>query len=267
MINYNILDFGIYDSSVKFSAASTITRDRKLDCYEIELYTQDCAGTAFVNNSSYKLCRGLLLCLKPGQMRHSRLHFKCSYIHLTCGTNELSQKLDAMPDACRLSDYTELSELFFKMAVNANESVRDKLLLRSYSDRILYLMLSLNPDISQNSAQALPHAEVLREIKNYISRNYSQNLSLDILSAKAALSPVYFHTLFTQYYGITPAQYTLYTRINAAKQLLITTNETISYIASACGFSSQSYFNYKFKEETGLPPLKYRKKMLSRIDF
>lgn len=53
----------------------------------------------------------------------------------------------------------------------------------------------------------------------------------------------------------------------AAKQLLITKDYSIARIAADCGFSSQSYFNYSFKKQTGLSPLKYREKMLSQIDI
>ena len=56
-------------------------------------------------------------------------------------------------------------------------------------------------------------------------------------------------------------------RISAAKQLLITKDYSIARIAADCGFSSQSYFNYKFKSEMGVSPLKYRKDMLSRIEI
>lgn len=53
----------------------------------------------------------------------------------------------------------------------------------------------------------------------------------------------------------------------AAKQLLITKDYSIARIAADCGFYSQSYFNYSFKKQAGLSPLKYRKKMLSQIDI
>lgn len=81
------------------------------------------------------------------------------------------------------------------------------------------------------------------------------------------LIQVTLHKLFTEYYGITPSDYILKIRISAAKQLLITKDDSLARIAADCGFSSQSYFNYSFKKQTGLSPLKYRKKMLSQIDI
>ena len=81
----------------------------------------------------------------------------------------------------------------------------------------------------------------------------------------ANLSPVYFHKLFRAHLGMTPAAFVLSCRIAKAKALLKTGELTIGEITSQCGFSSQAYFNYKFKEVTGETPLQYRKARLSRL--
>lgn len=107
----------------------------------------------------------------------------------------------------------------------------------------------------------------LQMIKKYIDLNFREKPSLEALAKRAALSPVYFHKLFTAYFGISPAEYISALRLTAAKQALIATDSSIADIAFACGFSSQSYFNYKFKSEVGVSPLKYRKDMLSRIEI
>ena len=38
-------------------------------------------------------------------------------------------------------------------------------------------------------------------------------------------------------------------------------------IAEACGFGSRSYFNFRFKQITGVTPLQYRKEHLSRLQI
>ena len=85
------------------------------------------------------------------------------------------------------------------------------------------------------------------------------------LAQNANLSPIYFHKLFRAHLGMTPAAFVLSCRIAAAKALLKTGESAISEISARCGFSSQSYFNYKFKEITGETPLQYRKARLSRL--
>ena len=86
-IEYEITQYGLFDSTVKFPDAVT-TQDRLLDCFEIELYTSECAGTAYINGTPHKLEKGIIICGKPGQYRHSRLHFKCCYLRSEEHTNE-----------------------------------------------------------------------------------------------------------------------------------------------------------------------------------
>ena len=54
IINYEILKYGLFDSTVKFPDTVT-TQDRMLDCIEIELYTSDCPGTAYINQTAHEL--------------------------------------------------------------------------------------------------------------------------------------------------------------------------------------------------------------------
>ena len=265
-IDYEILKYGLFDSTVKFPDLVT-TQDRLLDCFEIELYTSECAGTAYINGTHHKLEKGMIICGKPGQYRHSRLHFKCCYLHLRVENSELNNLLMQIDDTMSFADYDELAALFYKMTVHSDDGIADSLFLHSYADRILYTLIKLSKNRVPNMTVASTHIKTLSDVKKYINNNYSEKLSLNILSEKAVLSPIYFHKLFTEYYGITPSDYIMKIRISAAKHLLITKDYSIARIAADCGFSSQSYFNYSFKKQTGLSPLKYRKKMLSQIDI
>jgi len=53
-------------------------------------------------------------------------------------------------------------------------------------------------------------------------------------------------------------------RLLKAKKFLAATDNTAEEIAFLCGFSSQSYFNYFFKQKVGIPPLQYRREALGR---
>ena len=52
-------------------------------------------------------------------------------------------------------------------------------------------------------------------------------------------------------------------RIAAAKTGLLERKVTLGELAGKCGFSSQTYFCYKFKQVTGMTPLQYRSYMLN----
>ena len=110
-IEYEITQYGLFDSTVKFPDTVT-TQDRLLDCFEIELYTSDCAGTAYINQTAYELKKGLIICGKPGQYRHSRLHFKCCYLHLKVENSELNNSLMQIDDTMSFADFDENYSLY-----------------------------------------------------------------------------------------------------------------------------------------------------------
>ena len=58
--------------------------------------------------------------------------------------------------------------------------------------------------------------------------------------------------------GITIMNYAKKIRIERAKVLLLTTNESILEIALTLGFHDQSHFYKVFKSFTGMSPSKYR---------
>lgn len=265
-VDYEILQYGIFDSTVKFPNTST-TDERTLDCFEIELYTSEYNGIAYIDSIPHKLEKGLIIFGKPGQLRHSRLHFKCCYLHLRTKSTELYELLNNFEDTVLITDYDDLTALFYKMSAQTNENIADALFLHSCADSILYTLIDLFKNQTSRIAISSSHAKALSDVKKYIENNCSEPLSLSLLSKKAALSPAYFHKLFTEYYCFSPYEYSMHVRISAAKQLLIATDDSLARIAADCGFSSQSYFNYSFKKRTGLSPLKYRKKMLSQINI
>ena len=94
---------------------------------------------------------------------------------------------------------------------------------------------------------------------NYMEYNYNRQISLTDIANSVNLHPNYFHRLFKAKTGHTPFEYLTDLRVNAASDLIITTNQTISSIALQCGFDSTSYFICVFKKRKGLTPNRYRK--------
>ncbi|MGN0844349.1 MAG: helix-turn-helix transcriptional regulator [Kiritimatiellia bacterium] len=264
--DYRILQYGLFDSAIKFPNVVT-TNDRLLDCFEIELFPSDCPGIAYVNGTAHPMVKGLLICGKPGQYRHSRLNFKCCYLHIQVENRDLYELLHAIPDAMMMADDDDLASLFCKMSAQNDETVLDRLFLQSCANRILFSIIKRSKHPVSDSPIPSIHAKALSAAEKFIQSHYAEKLSLSMLAKKASLSPVYFHKLFTASYGMTPAEYALKVRMAAAKQLLIASDDSMLEISEKCGFSSQSYFTSRFKEKTGLSPLKFKKKMLSQIDL
>lgn len=108
---------------------------------------------------------------------------------------------------------------------------------------------------------AVPGAQsagIIEDSIAYINDHLTQELSLDDLAVKAALSPFYFSRLFKKETGFSPHQYILATRISNAKFLLQSTDDSVKNICFTVGFTSESSFCTAFKKETGLTPSEFR---------
>jgi AraC family transcriptional regulator len=102
----------------------------------------------------------------------------------------------------------------------------------------------------------------LQQTIDYIQANLDEKLSLESIAAELNLSVYYFCELFTQSTGTSPYKYVLQQRIERAKQLLCTTQKSLSEIALDCGFANQSHLNRHFTKLTGISPKKYRDRII-----
>jgi AraC-like DNA-binding protein len=106
------------------------------------------------------------------------------------------------------------------------------------------------------------HDDLTRQVvraKSYIDRNFSDNINLDTIAAKAHVSKFHFIRVFKKYYGRTPNQYLQEIRIESAKKFL-QKGKKIDDVCSSVGFSSKTSFISLFKRLTGLTPAAYQHK-------
>ena len=94
---------------------------------------------------------------------------------------------------------------------------------------------------------------------NYIYNNYKDDLSIDEISTEIGFSKFHFIRKFKEVIGIPPKQFITELRVKKAKELLTTTNFTISEIAAQCGFISSKNMNYSFEKIYGIGPREYQK--------
>ena len=101
---------------------------------------------------------------------------------------------------------------------------------------------------------------------DYIEHNLSEDISLDSLAQQAHFDKSYLIARFKESLGTSPMRYVSHLRIERAKVLLATTDDSITQIAQAVGFSSIHYFSRFFKEKEGVAPIEYRQQRQKSIN-
>lgn len=250
---------GRYNAQIA-TKGRAVSKDRRVTQFEIELPMED-GGTSYINGKTHPIRTNTVICSKPGQKRHTRLPFKCYYIHMVIKEGYLYDILSEMPDFVELENPERVKNIFERIcACHVSKNPENELLRQSLVLDLIYSVYrpTLAVQVKKN--------KVIEKSVAYIKSNLTSDLSLENLAAEAKFAPSYFHKLFKASTGKPLHKYIEDLRIEQAKNMLITTEMTLTQIAYECGFSSQSYFSYAFKRYTSMTPRAYAKKVMERYD-
>ncbi len=100
---------------------------------------------------------------------------------------------------------------------------------------------------------------LIRKAVNYISDNYSENITVKNIADSVNMSEAHFSRIFKKATGTSPYEFVLNKRTAKAKELLKNTDLQVSEIAYLTGFSDPSSFIYFFRQKEGISPMKFRK--------
>lgn len=238
-----------------------VSKDRKVSQFEIELPTED-GGTSYIDGKTHPISKNTVICAKPGQVRHTRLPFKCYYIHMIVKDGLLRDTLEGLPNFIEMENTDRIRNIFKRIcSCHVSEKAENELLQQSL---ILELVYAVHRSTCIGKAPSKNQA--IEKAIAYIKNNLTSELTLEKLASEANFAPSYFHKLFKTSTGKTVHNYIESLRIEQATNLLVTTEKTLTEIAYECGFSSQSYFSYAFKRHTGMAPRAYAEKVFEVYD-
>ncbi len=103
------------------------------------------------------------------------------------------------------------------------------------------------------------------ECMDYIYANLYTKITLTMLANYVGLNPSYISRLFKKTTGVPVSRYIQQKKIEAARNMLHFTDDSIAQIASALAFPSQSYFIEVFQKQEGMTPKKYRSLTFRKI--
>jgi AraC-like DNA-binding protein len=99
----------------------------------------------------------------------------------------------------------------------------------------------------------------IREAQNQILRQASSRIDFENMAHSLGIGYSSFRHRFKQQTGVSPAQFQNSIRMNRAKDLLSSTELSVSEIAAQCGFETVYYFSRHFTQKMGITPSAYRK--------
>ncbi|NLM11296.1 MAG: AraC family transcriptional regulator [Clostridiaceae bacterium] len=102
--------------------------------------------------------------------------------------------------------------------------------------------------------------DVIVKIQRYIEENFTGPVSLDEVSKLFYLNKYYISHRFKAITGFTFKEYLIMQRISKAKDLLLYTDEDITWVCMNSGFNNVNHFIRSFKKIENITPLQYRKK-------
>jgi transcriptional regulator GlxA family with amidase domain len=116
--------------------------------------------------------------------------------------------------------------------------------------------------LSASLAAQASEMKAIHELQVWIAENLPNDLSVQKLADRAAMSVRNFERVFIRELGKTPSHYVLQMRAEAARRQLERTDLGLKQIAATCGFASMDSMRRAFLRAVGTTPHRYRRQFL-----
>lgn len=233
------------------------------DNYNSLLITHIIDGTfTYIKDGKHITARAgdtvILDCYKPHEY-YTNDSFESIWIHIA-GTNSFElfeevEKTDGNLVKCR--DVNHVKKLLFRI-YDSISGVNPPSELNISLDIYKIFAELLNPQSIKSKSES-NYEDSIQDVKNYITENLNEKLTVQRLANESHMSTSHFSRVFKQQTGFSPYDYVLITRLNKAKYLLQKTEMSVSSIAYETGFNSESNFICFFTDNEGISPGKFRK--------
>jgi AraC family transcriptional regulator len=115
-----------------------------------------------------------------------------------------------------------------------------------------------NADADGPSQGALVAWQVNR-VRAYVDANLDTSIQIRDLAAVARRSNAYFSRAFKTTFGETPHAFVVGRRLHRAAELMLTSDDSLSQVASSCGFADQAHLCKMFRQRHGQSPAVWRR--------
>lgn len=115
---------------------------------------------------------------------------------------------------------------------------------------------------SLSAAATKPSQAAVTRARSFIEENYRSPITLKTLAKTTFVNEYHLAHLFKEGLGISPIQFLIRCRVEAAKRYLTTTDLSLKEIGELVGYQSETSFHQMFKKVTGMTPGKFRNSSL-----
>jgi AraC-like DNA-binding protein len=155
--------------------------------------------------------------------------------------------------------HREAGELAYAFA----QLVRELTTRYEYADTGLalavdHLVLAVARSMTPTAVPQLAMHPAVRTVKRLLDQEFHERWTLRQLADRVGLAPSYLAELFVDQLGQPPHRYLNERRIDRARELLETSDVTITALAHSLGFSSSQHFARVFRQLAGSTPTGYR---------
>lgn len=102
-------------------------------------------------------------------------------------------------------------------------------------------------------------SEIL-QAQEWLEENYKESITMESLAKQAGTSLRQFNRRFKAATGETAVKYLQHLRVEAAKVLLVTTDQSFDEISPQVGYENVSFLRRVFRSNTGITPVDFRRK-------
>ena len=114
-------------------------------------------------------------------------------------------------------------------------------------------------DADEGPLQGALVAWQVNRVRAYIEAHLETSIQTRDLAAVARRSTAYFCRAFKATFGQTPHAFIVARRLHRAAELMLTSDDSLSQVALACGFADQAHLCKMFRQRHGQSPAAWRR--------
>ncbi len=210
-----------------------------------------------------QISKGRLILLFPGQWHTYHPYLQTGWNEYYIGFE--GPVVDNMMKGGFLSKENQILEVgldeelvsLYSRALDVAEG--DKISSQQYLSGIVLHMIGMILSISKNKIFEIGGVDQkIEQAKIIMNENVYKDIEPEELAMKLNISYSWFRKVFKDYTGYAPAKYFQELKLRKAKQLLISTSQSVKEISFTLNYKSTEHFFSLFKKRTGFTPLEYR---------